>query len=117
MDYGCGPCEIRQPYMGMGTRGPSPLVPLAIVGLLSYFILGPFIQTLVDTFSPLLELGGDLEDREWTFVLLLGLVLVLLVLQMTVNIKRDSMGYDGERIGLGTLLLVVVFFILYNLLS
>lgn len=85
-----------------------------MVGVLGVLILGSFLQTVVDTFSPLLELGAELEDREWTFVVLLFLVLFLLLIQMTVNFKTDScLGNDGEGFGLGSILLLVVFFILY----
>lgn len=84
-----------------------------MVGVLGLLILGSFLQTVVDTFSPLFELGAELEDREWTFVVLLFLVLVLLLIQMTVSFKTDCLGYDGEGFGLGSILLLVVFFILY----
>lgn len=99
-------------YRG-SSRGPSPWVPLVMVGVLVILVFGSFLQTLLGSFSPLLGLREQLDDREAMFIMLLFLVLFLLLIQMTVNFKTDSFGYDGEGVGMGTVLLLLVFFVLY----
>ncbi|GFZ02693.1 hypothetical protein Acr_15g0013010 [Actinidia rufa] len=117
----------------MGSKGPSPLVPLLMVGVLSLVIFGPLMLSITETLLPLLPPWGESEGGITVIRMLVPIVLLLLIHYLTVftprpnifsaaNWQRESSVYDGDGFGfgfgfgfgLGSLLVVVLFFILYH---
>ncbi|KAF8034229.1 hypothetical protein BT93_C0498 [Corymbia citriodora subsp. variegata] len=116
--------------MGRG-GGPSPLVPTLIVGALGVFILWPTSTWLVELVLPMFQSSGDDEGGVMSFVMvLLCLSLLFLIHFLTTFFPShhfptfvglphsSSSSYDGgcDGFGLGSLLFVALFFVLYNFL-
>ncbi|CAL1382508.1 unnamed protein product [Linum trigynum] len=81
------------------SRGPSPIVPLLVVGALGMAILGPGAMTAFGVLlSWCLPIYGVYHDRSW-------------------QRPGSSMAYDSEGYILGALILILFFFVLYALLS
>ena len=116
----------------MRNRGPSSLVPSIMVGALGLLICGPTLLSLLGSLVLLFQGGGADSKGRFTFsfvMVLLTLLLLVLVQWLTVVFpgrphsmysssavqQTSSSGYDGGGFGLGTLLMVVLFLILYNL--
>ncbi|WOG95657.1 hypothetical protein DCAR_0414984 [Daucus carota subsp. sativus] len=108
----------------MGNRGPSPVVPFLMVGVLSLIIFGPTLLYLSEFIIPLFL--GDEESGLFSFLMLLLPIVLLAIIHLITlcfptrrygagNVQSLSSGYDSDGFGVGTLLLVVLFFILYNL--
>ncbi|CAL1356705.1 unnamed protein product [Linum trigynum] len=76
--------------MSSSSRGPSPMVPLLVVGALGMVILGPIPMTAI--------------------ALLLSWCLPIF------GSSSSSSEYDGEGYTLGALILILFFFVLYALL-
>ncbi|KAJ0087168.1 hypothetical protein Patl1_08045 [Pistacia atlantica] len=106
----------------MRNRGPSPLVPSLMVVVLGSVIFGPRLLSMMEFFSPLFEAG----DSEGTLVIVLLLLLMLLLIHFLSTFlptlrfpsrpgfhQTSSSGFDTDGFGLGSLLLVVLFFVLY----
>ncbi|KAI8562041.1 hypothetical protein RHMOL_Rhmol03G0004200 [Rhododendron molle] len=120
----------------MRSQGPSPWVPLLMVGVLSLIVFGDMISSIAEFVLPLLLLrgGGEEEDEDdeggdedggATIKIFLPLILLLLVhflavFSPTLNIfsafnrRSECSDYDSDGFGLGALLLLVLFFVLYN---
>lgn len=114
-------------------RGPSPLVPSLMVVVLSLVVFWPYILWLVSYLIVTLfqeeeeeEAGGVASSF---MILLLPLSLLLLIQLLSARSpssrfrispqgkiwqNRRSDYYDGEGFGFGTLILVVLYFLLYN---
>lgn len=110
----------------MRNRGPSPLVPSLMVGVLSLIIFGPSLLYLSEYILPLFQGGDEEGGLVASFaILILPIILLVLIHLLTIcfpvrnnragNLQIGSSGYD-DGFGLGTLLLVVLFFILYNVM-
>lgn len=110
----------------MRNRGPSPLVPSLMVGVLSLIIFGPSLLYLSEYIIPLFQGGDEEGGLVASFaILILPIILLVLIHLLTIcfpvrnnragNLQIGSSGYD-DGFGLGTLLLVVLFFILYNVM-
>lgn len=118
----------------MGERGPSPLVPSLVLAALGLFLCGPTttLQTFLETVLSVTKIWEDTEGRA-AFALLILLLLLLLLLLYLLSLfvptlgksslyviqPPNSSGYDadgfGFGFGFGTLLLGVLFIILFNL--
>lgn len=110
-------------------RGPSPLIPSLMLAALTLVIFWP--TTLYVTKSVLLILfqtGGEEEGGTTTFVMVLIPMIILLLIHLlttlypTLSIPFAAKLHSGgsahdaaEGYGLGTVLLVVLFFVLYSL--
>jgi hypothetical protein len=116
----------------MRERGPSPLVPFLMVAALGWFVCGPTLVTFMESVVSVLKIGEETEGKvAFSILLLLLLLLVLLVhslsmffptlgmssFAITQQASGSSYDADGFRFGFGfgTLLLIVLFIILYNL--
>ncbi|OAY44507.1 hypothetical protein MANES_08G156100v8 [Manihot esculenta] len=108
----------------MGNRGPSPVVPSLMVGILGLIVFGPMLMEYV---VPLFEAGED-EGASFSFIMVLPLLLLVILhlistlcprLGMCCSTRQrsSSYGHDSEGYGLGTLLLLVLFFVLYSIWS
>lgn len=103
----------------MGRRGPSPLVPALMIGVLSMVVFWPYILILVSYLIPLFQGGEEEAGVGSSFVMLLLPVSLLLLAQAGFSRNRNwqspsSPGSDGEGFGLGTLILLVLYFVLYS---
>ncbi|KAH7863747.1 hypothetical protein Vadar_021488 [Vaccinium darrowii] len=114
----------------MRSQGPSPWIPLLMVGVLSYVIFGDTMRSVAEIVLSLLLPGEDEEDDGdgdgttisiFHTIILLLLIHFLTVFSPTLSIfsaskpRSESSGYDAEGFGLGSLLLIVLFFILHNI--
>lgn len=107
----------------MGNRGPSPLVPSLIVGVLGLMIFSPFLLTLADYLLPLFQ-ASDSEANGRIVIVLVLLLLLFLVhfLSAVIPILRfpstcptqQTTSADADGFGLGSLLLLLLFLILYS---
>ena len=113
----------------MRNRAPSPLVPFLMVGALWLLICGPTLLSLLG--SLVILFVADSEGRFTFSIVMVLLTLLLLVLIQWPTVlfpgRRRSMyfssavqqtsssGYDGGGFGLGTLIMVVLYFILCSL--
>ncbi|CAK7341699.1 unnamed protein product [Dovyalis caffra] len=108
----------------MRRRGPSPIVPSLMVGVLGLLIFGPMISSLAEYVLPLFHVGD--EDVAFNFWMVLPLLLLLLIHLISscfpsrgnryfgTKQGSSSSSYDADGYGLGSLLLLVIFFVLYN---
>ena len=112
----------------MGSRGPSPLVPSLMLGALSLVIFGGTRQYVVEWVLALMfQSGSEEATGVASFMTLLLPISMLLIIHLLtkffpgrnvsspVNQQSSSSAYDAEGFGLGSLLLVVLFYVLYNL--
>ncbi|KAM6561120.1 hypothetical protein CsatA_030359 [Cannabis sativa] len=110
----------------MGERGPSPLIPLLLVGVLAMVIFGPFLLCLWETvIMPLLELGSILAILILLLVLLVHLNSTLFPkLGAGIGMSMSSFSSvsasapsddDGFGLGMGSFLLLLLFLLLYRL--
>ncbi|XVF42717.1 hypothetical protein PTKIN_Ptkin01aG0386600 [Pterospermum kingtungense] len=111
----------------MRSRGPSPLVPFLMVGVLGLVILGPTLLSILNFVLPLFQ-AGDSDSGSYDLAMVLVLVSLLVLVQQlsmffpilpllsppSLQQTSGSAFYDDDGFGLGTLLLVVLFFVLYN---
>lgn len=106
----------------MRNRGPSPVVPFLLVGVLGSVVFGPTVLSMMEFFSSLFETG----DSESTLVIVLILLLMLVGIHFLSTFfptlacrphgcfhQTTSSGFDTEGCGLGSLLLVLLFLVLY----
>lgn len=115
----------------MARREPSPVVPALMVGVLSMVIFWPYIYFVVEGVGPLFQGGADAGDTGSSINFLMQLLLVSLTFIIhfltasspkassarKLQSSRSTYGYnEGEGFGLGTLLLVLLFVILYKLM-
>lgn len=104
----------------MGDIGPSPMVPSMIVVFLSLLIVWPTISSI----------GGGATILLLVLLFPISLTLLGYLLSIFVpvqnlssatyweNSNTGSVAYDGEGLfGVGTMLLVVLFFVLYSFLG
>lgn len=104
----------------MGDIGPSPMVPSMIVVFLSLLIVWPTISSI----------GGGATILILVLLFPISLTLVVYLLSIFIplqnlssatyweNSNTGSVTYDGEGLfGVGTMLLVVLFFLLYSILG
>ncbi|CAL5398338.1 unnamed protein product [Camellia sinensis] len=102
------------------SRGPSPLVPLVMVGVFALLIFGPLLQSVVEAFSSLYQEVMDYEGGV-TFLILLCMILLLMVMYLlslffpTLDIfyTGNRQSDEDEGFGLGSFLLALLFFALY----
>ncbi|KAJ6877453.1 hypothetical protein NC651_030253 [Populus alba x Populus x berolinensis] len=103
--------------------GPSPIVPSLMVGVLGLVLFGPMIMSLADYILPLFQAGD--EDVAFNFWTVLPLLLLLLIHTISSCFPSRGSRYFGTKqgsssssyddgYGLGSLLLLVLFFVLYN---
>lgn len=104
----------------MGRRGPSPLIPALMIGVLSMVVFWPYILLFISYVMMPLFPGGEEEGGVGSsFVMLLLPLSLLLLARVGFSRNRNwkspsSAGSDGEGFGLGTLILMVLYFVLYN---
>ncbi|KAL2319341.1 hypothetical protein Fmac_028310 [Flemingia macrophylla] len=109
-------------------RGPSPLMPSLFLLCLGFLIYWPSLFSILDTSLSSFQWVSEVDDKS-----IVTLVLVLLVLlvyafiylpssfpygKSSYGINRHSNSshdYVGFEFGLGTLLLFLLFLLLYNL--
>lgn len=116
----------------MGDKaGPSPLVPSLLVGVLGLIIYGPTLLSFSGAVVPtLFEAGESIEGRATVVFVMVLLILVLLLVHFLSSFysipgvssfssyySDSSSSYDADSFGfgLGSFLLLVLFFLLYNL--
>lgn len=96
-----------------------------MVGILGLVIFGPTVLSLTETVMPLFQVWTDEEDGTATFTMLLVPVLLLVLIHFLSKLFPSrrygsygggsySSNYDAEGFGLGSLILVVLFLVLYN---
>lgn len=104
----------------MSRRGPSPLVPALMIGVLSMVVFWPYILILVSYLIPLFQGGEEEAGVVSSFVMLLLPVSLLLLAGAGFSNNRNwqrpssSPGSDGEGFGIGTVILLVLYFVLYS---
>ncbi|KAB2018900.1 hypothetical protein ERO13_D08G238000v2 [Gossypium hirsutum] len=113
----------------MSSEGPSPLVPSLMVGALGWVIFGPSFLSIMDSVLPWAQAG---DPDSGNFYVLLGFVLLLLLVLVQLLSKffptprlrvgmflqtRSSSAGSDDGFGLGTLLFVLMFLVLYNFWS
>lgn len=104
----------------MGRRGPSPLIPALMIGVLSMVVFWPYILIFIsNVIMPSFQGGEEEVGVGSSFVMLLLPVSLLLLDRAGFSRNRiwqspSSPGSDGEGFGLGTLILLVLYFVLYN---
>uniref|UniRef100_A0A7N0ZZT9 Uncharacterized protein n=1 Tax=Kalanchoe fedtschenkoi TaxID=63787 RepID=A0A7N0ZZT9_KALFE len=106
-------------------RGPAPWVPLLTVGGLGLIICGPTLYSIVMFLLPLFCGDGE-ESGIFSALKLLILALLLLLIHIlavffpnlcsSYSASLGSPGSDYGGFGVGSVIMVVLFFILYNLL-
>ncbi|PON56661.1 hypothetical protein PanWU01x14_178790, partial [Parasponia andersonii] len=106
----------------MGERGPSPLVPLLVVGALGLIICGPFLLSLWgDIIVPLLQIGSGVAILVLVLLLLVHLVSSLFptfgMSSSFATTSASASAYDGDGfvIGMFNFLLLLLFLVLYRL--
>lgn len=106
----------------MMSGGPSPLVPFLMVGLFGFLIFGPSLLAVMESILQIFQV------EVFVMLILLLVTLVLFVLLLYVYFSPQSSyslylgtqpatgasGLDSDGFGLGSLLLVVLFFVLYG---
>ncbi|GLT49202.1 hypothetical protein SLA2020_227790 [Shorea laevis] len=108
----------------MRSNGPSPVVPFLIVGALWLLIFGPSLLAFLENVLLLFQATGTLIGL-MVFWLLVFLLLASLIFTLFPSFKisclssttQQSCSSDGEGFGLGTVILIVLFFVLFNCLS
>ncbi|KAL5767720.1 hypothetical protein ACOSP7_014316 [Xanthoceras sorbifolium] len=109
----------------MASRGPSPLVPFVIVGVLGFTIFGPTLLAMVESVLQIFQ-----ADLFFVMVLLLLSMLIMFIQLLSIffpsfsfssspgngNQQTSSSGFDSDGFGLGSLLMVVLFFVLYGVM-
>ncbi|KAK7386233.1 hypothetical protein VNO78_26299 [Psophocarpus tetragonolobus] len=109
--------------------GPSPLMPSLFLVCLGFLLYWPSLFSILDTLSSSFQWVSEVEEKSLItliLVLLVLLVYVLFYLPLFPFGKSSSYGinhrvgvsnhdYAGFEFGLGTLLLFLLFIVLYNL--
>lgn len=112
-------------------RGPSPLLPSLFLLGLGMLIYWSNLMSILVTSLSLFQLASEAEKK--TFAILILVFLVLLVFALLYipssfpffgkssyganrNVSISNHDYDGFEFGLGTLLLVLLFILLYHLI-
>ncbi|KAH7864365.1 hypothetical protein Vadar_028779 [Vaccinium darrowii] len=118
----------------MSSQGPSPWIPLLMVGVLSFVAFGNSMMSIAEVVLPFLQPGdededeggnGDGDEDGATMSMFLPIILLLLMLvhflavfspKLSIfsafNRRSESSGYDADGFGLGSLLLLALFFVL-----
>ncbi|CAI0433328.1 unnamed protein product [Linum tenue] len=114
------------------SSGPSPVLPLLLVGALGVVILAPAFMTAADVLLFLLLPSGSESSGLSPLVLMaipVSLVLFMHLISWCLPIygvcrdgrwqseESSAFGDDGESFTLGALILILFFFVLYGLLS
>lgn len=112
-------------------EGPSPLLPSIFLLVLGVLIYGSSLLSLFDMSISFYQMASEAEEKSFTTLILVLLVLLVFVFlyfpysfpffsNSSYGTKRyvnnSSHGYDESGFGLGTLLLVLLFILLYYLL-
>ncbi|XWS57938.1 hypothetical protein CRYUN_Cryun09bG0215900 [Craigia yunnanensis] len=109
----------------MRSRGSSPLVPSLMVEVLGLVIFGPTLLSILEFVLPLFQ-AGDPDSSSFYVALVLVLLLLLVLVQLlstffptlrmfsSPSLHQTSSSAFDDGFGLGTLLLVVLFLVLYN---
>ncbi|XWS58628.1 hypothetical protein CRYUN_Cryun08bG0051100 [Craigia yunnanensis] len=109
----------------MRSKGPSPLVPSLMVGVLGLVIFGPTLLSILDFVQPLFQ-AGDSDGGSFYVLMVLVLLLLLVLVQLlstffptlgmfsSPSVQQTSSSAFDDEFGLGTLLLVLLFLVLYN---
>ncbi|KAL2576347.1 hypothetical protein AAZX31_16G074300 [Glycine max] len=112
-------------------RGPSPLMPSLFLLCLGFLIYWPSLFSILDTLLSSFQWVSEVDEKSFTALILVLLVLLVYAflhlpssspfgkssygINRHASISRnDYVGFEFE-FGLGTLLLVLVFVLLYNL--
>lgn len=104
----------------MRSRGPSPLVPSLMVGVLGLVILGPTLLSILEFVLPLFQAEGFYLVMVIVLLSLLVLVQLLSIffpampLFSSPSLQQTSSSAFDDGFGLGTILLLVLFLVLYN---
>lgn len=109
----------------MRSKGPSPLVPFLMVGVLGLVIFGPALLSVLDFVMPLLQ-AGDSEADSFYFLMVIVLLLLLVLVQLLSKFYPTLSSHSGQQtsssafddgFGFGTLILVLLFLVLYKFWS
>ncbi|KAK9191119.1 hypothetical protein WN943_019730 [Citrus x changshan-huyou] len=111
----------------MRSRGPSPVVPSVMVGVLGFVIFGP---TLLSLLEYVLLPFQTWEEGSGTFMVLLLLLSMLVLVHLLSSSfptlrfsssptfqQSSSSGFDSDGFGFGSLLLILLFLVLYHLMN
>lgn len=115
--------------MNVKMEGPSPLVPSIFLVVLGMLIYGSNLLSIFDVPLSFFQMVSEAEEKSLTtliLVILVVLVFMLIYLPSSfpffggnkspfVN-SNPSHGYDELEFGFGTLLLVLLFILLYNII-
>lgn len=116
----------------MESRGPSPLVPSLVVGALGLIICRPTLLSLLEILVSLFQVGAETDARANLAFVMLLLFLLLLVAHFVSSLFPTIVGMSspitvhqtgsseygadgGFGFGMGTMLLVLLFLVLYHL--
>lgn len=112
----------------MRSRGPSPLVPSLMVGVLGLVILGPTLLSILEFVLPLFQAGDSDSSGGFYLVMVIVLLSLLVLVQLlsiffpamplfsSPSLQQTSSSAFDDGFGLGTILLLVLFLVLYNFL-
>lgn len=110
-------------------RGPSPLIPSLFLLCLGFLIYWPSLFSILDTLLTSLQWISEVDEKSVATLILVLLVLLVYAfihLPSSFPFSKSSYGinrhvsisshdYAGFEFGLGTLLLFLLFILLYNL--
>ncbi|KAG5042894.1 hypothetical protein AAZX31_03G083800 [Glycine max] len=110
-------------------RGPSPLMPSLFLLCLGFLIYWPSLFSILDTLLTSLQWISEVDEKSVATLILVLLVLLVYAfihLPSSFPFSKSSYGinrhvsisshdYAGFEFGLGTLLLFLLFILLYNL--
>lgn len=111
-------------------RGPSPLMPSLFLLCLGFLLYFPSLFSILDTLLSSFQWVSEIDEKSLTTLILVLLVLLVyafMYLPSSFPFGKSSYGtnrhvnisshdYVGFEFGLGTLLLFLLFILLYNLI-